>query len=89
MYPRLRRILFRLDPECAHQLSLKALRLAGNFPLSNWFFTQLYKTESKPVHVFGLAFKNPVGLAAGYDKDALAINGLSALGFGHLEVGTV
>lgn len=89
MYPGLRRILFRLDPEAAHQLTLNALRLAGNFPPTNWFLTQLYKTQSKPVHAFGLTFKNPVGLAAGYDKDALAIKGLSALGFGHVEVGTV
>jgi dihydroorotate dehydrogenase len=51
--------------------------------------TQLYKAPAKPVHAFGLTFKNPIGLAAGYDKDALAIGGLSTLGFGHLEVGTV
>jgi len=89
MYPWFRRLLFRLDPEVAHQLTLQALRFAGNFPLSNWFLNQLYKTPSKPVQVFGLTFKNPVGLAAGYDKDAIAINGLSALGFGHVEVGTV
>ena len=89
MYTLLRRILFRLDPETAHQLTLNALRVAGDFPLSRWFLTQLYQTPEKPVQAFGLTFKNPVGLAAGYDKDALAINGLSALGFGHLEVGTV
>ena len=89
MYPRLRRILFRLDPEAAHHLTLQALRVAGNFPLSNWFLGQLYKVPSKPVRAFGLRFKNPVGLAAGYDKDAIAIRGLSALGFGHVEVGTV
>lgn len=89
MYPRFSRLLFRLDPEVAHQLTLNALRLAGNFPPSNWFLTQLYRTPAKPVQVFGLTFKNPVGLAAGYDKDAIAINGLSALGFGHVEVGTV
>ena len=89
MYSLFRRILFRLDPEVAHQLTLNALRLAGNIPFSNWVLTQLYKTPAKPVQAFGLTFKNPVGLAAGYDKDAVAINGLSALGFGHLEVGTV
>ena len=44
---------------------------------------------SRPVHAFGLTFKNPVGLAAGYDKNAVAVKGLSALGFGHIEVGTV
>ncbi|HKJ37430.1 MAG TPA: quinone-dependent dihydroorotate dehydrogenase, partial [Anaerolineales bacterium] len=89
MYALIRRVLFRLDPETAHQLTLSALRIAGNFPASKWILTQLYKTPVKPVHAFGLTFKNPVGLAAGYDKDALAINGLSALGFGHLEIGTV
>ena len=89
MYPRFRRLLFRLDPEVAHQLTLQTLRIAGNFPPSNWFLRQMYKVPSKPVEAFGLTFKNPVGLAAGYDKDAVALNGLSALGFGHVEVGTV
>lgn len=89
MYHWLRRLLFRIDPETAHQFTLNALRIAGNFPLSNWFLRQLYKVPSKPVQAFGLTFKNPVGLAAGYDKDAVAISGLSALGFGHVEVGTV
>jgi len=89
MYSLLRPLLFRLDPETAHQLTLHALRIAGNFPLANWFIAQLYKAPPKPVEAFGLTFKNPVGLAAGYDKDALAIQGLAALGFGHVEVGTV
>jgi len=89
MYPLFRRLLFRLDPEVAHQLTLQTLSIAGIFPLSNWFLNQLYKTPPKPVRVFGLTFKNPIGLAAGYDKDSIAINGLSALGFGHVEVGTV
>jgi dihydroorotate dehydrogenase len=89
MYPLFRRFLFRLDPEVAHQLTIQALRLAGNFPLSNWFLRRLYTVPLKPVQAFGLTFKNPVGLAAGYDKDAVAINGLATLGFGHVEVGTV
>ena len=89
MYPLLRPLLFRLEPESAHQLTLQTLRIAGDFPLSRWFLTQLYRVPSRPVQAFGLTFKNPVGLAAGYDKDAIAINGLAALGFGHLEVGTV
>jgi dihydroorotate dehydrogenase len=89
MYPFFRSLLFRLDPELAHQLTLQAIRIAGNFLPSYWFLTQLYKAPSKPVHAFGLTFKNPVGLAAGYDKDAVAIRGLSTLGFGHIEVGTV
>ncbi|MFH1185506.1 MAG: quinone-dependent dihydroorotate dehydrogenase, partial [Chloroflexota bacterium] len=49
----------------------------------------LYAAPSRPVTAFGLTFKNPVGLAAGYDKDARAVRGLAALGFGHIEVGTV
>jgi dihydroorotate dehydrogenase len=89
MYPFFRSLLFRLDPELAHQLTLQAIRFAGNVPPSNWFLTQLYKAPAQPVQAFGLTFKNPVGLAAGYDKDAVAVRGLSTLGFGHLEVGTV
>lgn len=89
MYPFFRSLLFRLDPETSHQLTLQAIRFGGNFLLSRWLLTLLYKAPAKPVHAFGLTFKNPVGLAAGYDKNALAIRGLEALGFGHLEVGTV
>ena len=89
MYPWFRPILFRLDPETAHQRTLQMLRVAGNLPPSRWFLRQLYQTSSKPVQAFGLTFKNPVGLAAGYDKDGVAIRGLAALGFGHIEVGTV
>jgi dihydroorotate dehydrogenase len=89
MYPFFRSILFRLEPETAHQLTLQALRVAGSFRLSNWFLRQLYRVPSKPVQAFGLTFKNPVGLAAGYDKDGVAIRGLAALGFGHVEIGTV
>ena len=89
MYNFLRPYLFRLDPEQAHALTLQALRLSGNFPPLRWLIAQQFKVPSKPVHVFGLDFKNPVGLAAGYDKDGVAIKGLSALGFGHVEIGTV
>jgi dihydroorotate dehydrogenase len=89
MYNRLRPYLFKLDPEVAHRLTLHALRIAGNSSLSNWLLKLLYKTPAKPVEAFGLTFNNPVGLAAGYDKNGLAIQGLAALGFGHVEVGTV
>lgn len=84
-----RPLLFRLDPETAHGLTLGLLRLAGVFPPSRWLLQALFAAPEKPVEVFGLRFKNPVGLAAGYDKDAVALRGLTALGFGHLEVGTV
>ncbi len=89
MFRLLRPLLFRLDPERAHALTLQALHLAGNFAPSRLLLNLIYRTPSKPVTVFGLTFKNPVGLAAGYDKDAIAIRGLAALGFGHVEIGTV
>lgn len=89
MYPLLRPLLFRLNPERAHALTLFALRLAGTVPLLNWTLRKMYATPEKPVDAFGLRFKNPVGLAAGYDKDGVAVAGLAALGFGHVEVGTV
>ena len=88
MYSFFRPILFRLDPEVAHQLTLYALRIGGIEPIHS-ILRVMYSVPSKPVQAFGLTFKNPVGLAAGYDKDAVAIKGLTALGFGHLEVGTV
>lgn len=89
MYPFFRSLLFRLDPEVAHRLTLQAIRLAGNFSLTRRLLTRTYRTPDKPVRAFGLVFRNPVGLAAGYDKDAVAIRGLATLGFGHVECGTV
>ncbi len=89
MYNTIRSLLFRLDPEQAHALTLHALRVTGNIAPLNWFLTQLFKAPSKPVEAFGLTFKNPVGLAAGYDKDGIAVRGLAVLGFGHIEIGTV
>ena len=89
MYPFFRKYLFQMDPEQAHGLTLAALRLAGGFAPARWLLQAMYTAPSKPVHVFGLDFRNPVGLAAGYDKDAVAVRGLAALGFGFIEVGTV
>lgn len=89
MFSLFRPLLFSFESETSHQLTLQALRVAGNFPLSNFLLTQLYQAESKPVRAFGLTFKNPIGLAAGYDKDGVAVRGLAALGFGHVEIGTV
>jgi dihydroorotate dehydrogenase len=88
MYPFFRSLLFHLDPEVAHQFTLQLMRIGGIEPIHS-MLRHMYSTPSEPVNAFGLTFKNPVGLAAGYDKDAVAIKGLDALGFGHLEVGTV
>lgn len=89
MYNFFRSLLFRLSPEDAHRLTLRLIGFASNFPLSNWLLRQVFKAPEKPVHAFGLTFKNPVGLAAGYDKDGLAIRGMATLGFGHVEIGTI
>lgn len=88
MYSLLRSLLFRLDPETAHQFTLQLLRLGRIEPIYS-ILRSIYSVPSNPVQAFGLTFKNPVGLAAGYDKNAIAIKGLAALGFGHIEVGTV
>jgi dihydroorotate dehydrogenase len=89
MYRLIRQLLFRLDPETAHQITLNLVRLAGNIPLSNWLLRRMYAVPYKPVSAFGLEFANPAGLAAGYDKDGLGWRGLACLGFGHIEIGTV
>lgn len=89
MYNFLSPLLFRLNPERAHALTLHALSMAGNFLPSRKILELMYQSPSKPVQLFGLTFKNQIGLAAGYDKDGLAIRGLAALGFGHVEIGTV
>jgi dihydroorotate dehydrogenase len=89
IYRLLRPLLFRLDAENAHALTLFALRAAQSISPALGFLKLLYSAPAKPVQAFGLTFKNPVGLAAGYDKDGLATHGLGALGFGHIEVGTV
>ncbi len=88
MYPLLRPLLFKLDPENAHRLTLQLIRLGGLGPIG-FFLQRIYAAPPKPVDAFGLHFSNPVGLAAGYDKDGTAWRGLATLGFGHIEVGTV
>ena len=91
MYRLIRPVLFRLDAERAHDLTLLALRVLGHSGPLLRLFNLLYALDDPrlSVNAFGLTFRNPVGLAAGYDKNALALRGLSALGFGHVEVGTV
>jgi dihydroorotate dehydrogenase len=89
MYSSLRKSLFKLEPERAHSLTLAVIGLAGNIVPARWILSLVFSAPGKPVSAFGLTFKNPIGLAAGYDKDARAVYGLAALGFGHIEVGTV
>ncbi len=81
LYPTIRPILFALDPEHAHRLVLDGLRTAGRLPGGI--------VRGTPVDLLGLRFPNRVGLAAGFDKNAEAVDGLGKLGFGFLEIGTV
>jgi dihydroorotate dehydrogenase len=87
----LRPLLFRLDAERAHHLGLAGLRLGLGNPLSRGIARGLLQVRDSALgqRLWGLYFPNPVGLAAGLDKDATAIEPLAALGFGHVEVGTI
>ncbi len=86
LYPLIRAQLFRIDPESAHHLTLAALGAAGRTGLAGLFGARV---PDAPRTVMGLSVRNPVGLAAGLDKDGACIDGFAALGFGFLEVGTV
>lgn len=91
MYSKFRPLLFRLDPETAHHFTLGLLRWGGNLAPTRELLRAMFAVDDPrlQVNAFGLQFKNPVGLAAGYDKNGVAVQGLAALGFGHVEVGTV
>jgi len=86
LYQLARPLLFSLDPERAHNVALWALELARQLRLTRLFAAA---NVSDPRQIMGLSFPNPVGLAAGLDKNGAHIDALSKLGFGFLEVGTV
>lgn len=85
MYGCIRALLFKLDPELSHAVALRGLKFAYQTGL----LSCLKKPASHPRSVMGLTFPNPVGLAAGLDKNGEYIDALSALGFGFIEIGTV
>src|SRR5688572_10800939 len=80
-----RPLLFRLPPETAHELALHSLSLLPAKVVARRYASG----PTLPVTRFGLSFENPVGLAAGFDKNGIALEALSALGFGFIEAGTV
>ena len=90
LYSWLKPLLFQVPPEHAHNLSLNMLRWGGRFgvvrSLIHKAVAPAYREETT---IFGHSITNRIGIAAGYDKNAAALNGLEAMGFGHIEVGTV
>ena len=85
MYALARELLFRLSPETSHELSIDLIGAGGRLGLNGL----LCKSARLPVRVMGLDFANPVGLAAGLDKNGDAVDGFAQLGFGFVEIGTV
>jgi dihydroorotate dehydrogenase len=85
-YSAIRKVFFKFDPEAIHELTIKSFKATGATPLN-----LLYKQSvpNKPVEVMGIKFPNPVGLAAGLDKNGECIKAFEAMGFGFVEVGTV
>ncbi|HEU4788797.1 MAG TPA: quinone-dependent dihydroorotate dehydrogenase [Flavobacterium sp.] len=87
----IRPILFCFDPEKVHYFTFSLIRIVSKIPGFPSLFRFLYQVNDKRLEteVFGLKFKNPVGLAAGFDKDATLYKELSNLGFGFIEIGTL
>lgn len=85
-YPLARKVLFSMDAEAAHELTLSTLQKAYDCKLTRGLIAA---TPSAPINLMGLNFRNPVGLAAGLDKNGAHIDALGNLGFGFVEVGTV
>ena len=91
MYKLFRPLLFLVDPERIHTLIAGMLRFQARFPGGGTVLRSLFQIDDPRLQrkVFGITFKNPVGLAAGFDKDAKMIDALSCLGFGFIEIGTL
>jgi dihydroorotate dehydrogenase len=91
VYDLVRPLIFRMQPETAHHVTLALLRMGGAVAPARGLLSAAFRPAAavRTVQAFGLTFLNAVGLAAGYDKDGLGWRGLAALGFGHIEVGTV
>lgn len=87
----LRPILFWFDPEKVHYFTFSLIRFLSKIPGISFLFKSIYAIEDVRLEteVFGLKFKNPVGLAAGFDKDAVLFKELSNFGFGFIEIGTL
>lgn len=89
MYKLVRKILFLFPPETAHHLSMNLLKIFCSVGFIRNIIVNLFASPSFNIRQFGLNFKNPVGLGAGFDKNAKYLRELEALGFGFVEIGTV
>ncbi|AYD46942.1 MAG TPA: quinone-dependent dihydroorotate dehydrogenase [Arachidicoccus soli] len=91
IYPLLRNLLFKLSPEKAHHVSMDLLQKACSVSASRKLIQSTFSFQHPSLqrNVFGLNFQNPIGLGAGFDKNAVYLREIAALGFGFLEVGTV
>src|ERR1700759_2629446 len=91
LYTALRNLLFAFDAEKVHYFSMNVLKKACNNSFIQKKLQQQFQFNhpSLQKNIFGLHFKNPVGLGAGFDKNALYLNELATLGFGFVEIGTV
>ncbi|MGV2984071.1 quinone-dependent dihydroorotate dehydrogenase [Microbacterium sp. AGC85] len=90
MYPLLfRAVLTRFDPEFAHHAAMAVIRVLGVPPFSWVTRTMTSPSPELRVQTLGLTFESPFGVAAGFDKNAVGVRGLAALGFGHVEIGTI
>ncbi|NQX82145.1 MAG: quinone-dependent dihydroorotate dehydrogenase [Flavobacteriaceae bacterium] len=87
----IRPLFFKIDPETIHHFVFKMIKQSSKLGISRFFIKKTYgfSADNLEKELFGLKFKNPVGLAAGFDKNAVLFNELSNFGFGFIEIGTV
>ncbi len=90
-YETIKKVLFQLNPETAHNIAGWALKIAQNCPPLFWYFTKQNYIDSPILeqNIFNMRFANPIGLAAGFDKDGDFIKAMPMLGFGFCEIGTI
>ena len=91
-YHSFKKYIYKLDPENAHEITESIARNLGDYlPFLLFFIRAYYKKTNCRLsqNILGIEFENPVGLGAGFDKDATMVRALEAVGFGYLEVGTV
>ena len=87
----IRSLLFKFDPEAVHYFTFDVIKLISKIPFISSLIRLLFKVQHPVLEreLFGLTFENPVGLAAGFDKNAVLYNELANFGFGFIEIGTV